>query len=140
MFAVIIKAPDLYFGYGTAAVSHNETWHNKNSLVSQLRAPQGAMFFICHLERNEIKEIRGCHERISFIPESVPPTSDVPRSTDREQNYQRVVYQPGTDDCYNTVYYQRAECQESTYNSSEGEYQTIPARGGTDTAAPVCFP
>lgn len=38
--------------------------------------------FIYHLEHNEIKEMRGCHKRTFFLPEIIPPTSNIAGADD----------------------------------------------------------
>lgn len=72
MLAMFIKAGDLYSSYSSGTIlrmSHGKKKKKKTgppALSVSLTSPREPCF-ICHLERNEIKEIRGCHERTSFF-------------------------------------------------------------------------
>lgn len=63
--------------YSSAAIYTTSQGGRKKKLPGLSLSPtsHGEQHFICHLEHNEIKEMRGCHKRASFLPDSIPVTS-----------------------------------------------------------------
>lgn len=74
--AMFIKASDLCFNYSRATIptmSHGKiTQACCLSALSVSLVSHREQCFICHLEHNEIKEIRGCHRRTSFVSKNHP--------------------------------------------------------------------
>lgn len=132
MLAMFIKAGDLYFSYSSGTIlrmSHGKKKKTRLPALSvSLKSPREPCF-ICHLERNEIKEIRGCHERTSFFfffPEIIPLTSDTPRWVMTGQSYQHMLYQPVTDERCNRQFIKEQDVKSApaTRNTKQSEPET----------------
>lgn len=119
MLAVFIKASNLCVNYCTVVLPFTGwAMGGKKSLpaLSLSLTSQREQHFICHLERNEIKEIRGCHKRTSFLPEMIPVTSYITHSNDRNKVICTWRISLNSWMLQYTVY-ERAKCQECTDNS-----------------------
>lgn len=117
----------------TAVLPFPRLSHGKKTYLPGLSVSltsHGEHCFICHLGRNEIKEMRGCHKRTSFLPEIIPLPSDIPQSNDRNRIIGTWCISPLTDERCSKLFIIKQNFKSGLAAHGGSEYKT---RAITDT-------